>query len=201
MVGISAARSFATELFIFGDFLHVSDHQGQFNTLTVPTEAFRDGDFSGAPNNIYDPTTGNPDGTNRSQFSYQGKANVIDPARISPIAKKIMALVPLPNVPGGGLSSNYTGVTHYTRDTNSFDVKADQHLRGEDHLAIRYSWQKVNQNQQALFGMAGGPSRDGAQGTQTAYNTAANYTHVFSPVLLYRSSIGFESLQKYSQAA
>jgi hypothetical protein len=28
------------KLFIFGDFLHVSDHQGQFNTLTVPTAAF-----------------------------------------------------------------------------------------------------------------------------------------------------------------
>ena len=178
------------KLFIFGDYLHVSDHQGQFNTLSVPTEAFRNGDFSAAPNNIYDPATGNPDGTGRTQFNYKGRANVMDPARISPIAQKIMALVPLPNVPGGALSSNYTGVTHFIRKTNSFDVKADQNLRGEDHLSVRYSWQKVDQDQQALFGLAGGPSRDGAHGTQTAYNTAANYTHVFTPALLTEVRLG-----------
>ncbi|WP_348267915.1 carboxypeptidase regulatory-like domain-containing protein [Edaphobacter sp. DSM 109919] len=180
------------KLFIFGDFLHVSDHQGQFNTLTVPTAANRAGDFSASPNKIYDPMTGNADGTNRSQFSYQGRANVIDPARISPIANKILALVPLPNVPGAGTTNNYTGVTHYTRDTNSFDVKGDENLRGEDHLSIRYSYQKVNQVQSALFGMAGGPAQGAtnARGTQAAYNTAANYTHVFSPALLAELRLG-----------
>ncbi|HZY73389.1 MAG TPA: TonB-dependent receptor [Edaphobacter sp.] len=178
------------KLFIFGDYLHVADHQGQFNTVTVPTAAFRNGDFSAAPNNVYDPATGNPDGTGRTQFNYMGQANVMDPARISPIAQKIMALIPLPNVPGGGLSSNYTGVTHYSRDTNSFDVKGDQNLRGEDHLSVRYSWQKVDQKQEGLFGLAGGPARDSAHGTQTAYNTAGNYTHVFSPVLLTEVRLG-----------
>lgn len=181
---------FRNKLFIFGDYLHVSDHQGQFNTVSVPTEAFRNGDFSAAPNKIYDPATGNADGTGRSQFSYMGRANVMDPTRISPIAKKIMDLVPLPNVPGGGLSSNYTGVTHFIRKTNSFDVKADQNLRGEDHLSVRYSWQKVDQDQEGLFGIVGGPARDSAHGTQTAYNTAANYTHVISPVLLTEVRLG-----------
>ena len=180
------------KLFIFGDYLHVSDHEGQFNTLTVPTAANRAGDFSTAANKIYDPMTGNPDGTGRSQFSYQGRANVIDPARISTIAKNILALVPLPNVPGAGTTNNYTGVTHFTRDTNSFDIKGDENLRGEDHLSIRYSYQKVDQNQQAQFGMAGGPAQgaNNAHGTQAAYNTAANYTHVFSPGLLAELRLG-----------
>jgi hypothetical protein len=80
------------KIFIFGDFLHVSDHQGQFNILTVPTAAFRAGDLSAGGNNIYDPSTGNADGTKRSQFVYMGTANVIDPARISPIARNILAL-------------------------------------------------------------------------------------------------------------
>jgi hypothetical protein len=180
------------KLFIFGDYLRVSDHQGQFNTLTVPTAAFRNGDFSGAVNNVYDPTTGNPDGTGRTQFNYKGQANVIDPARISPVANKILALIPLPNVPGAGLSSNYTGVTHFTRDSNSFDVKGDESLRGEDHLSLRYSYQRVKQVQQPIFGMAGGPANGGsnAYGIQTAYNTAANYTHVFSPGLLAELRLG-----------
>jgi Carboxypeptidase regulatory-like domain/TonB dependent receptor len=189
------------KLFIFGDFLRVSDHQGQFNTLTVPTAAFRAGDLSAGGNNIYDPSTGNANGTNRTQFSYAGRANVINPARISPIAKNILALVPLPNVPGAGLTSNYTGNTHFTRDTNSFDVKADDNLRGQDHVSYRYSWQKVDQNQQALFGAAGGPAQgaNNAHGTQTAYNTALNYTHVFSPSLLAEVRLGLNHYKNVAQ--
>lgn len=180
------------KLFIFGDYLHVADHQGQFNTVTVPTAAFRNGDLSAGGFNIYDPQTGNADGTGRSQFNYQGRPNVIDPARISPIAKNILALVPLPNVPGAGLTNNYSQNTHFTRDTNSFDVKADANPHGQDHVSYRYSWQKVDQNQEAIFGVNGGPAQgaNNANGTQTAYNTAFNYTHVFSPTLLTEIRLG-----------
>ena len=180
------------KLFIFGDYLRVADHQGQFNTITVPTAAFRNGDLSAGGFNIYDPRTGNPDGTARTQFNYQGRANVIDPARISPIAKNILALVPLPNVPGAGLTNNYSQNTKFTRDTNSFDVKADANPHGQDHVSYRYSWQKVTQNQAAIFGLAGGPAQGGnnALGNQTAYNTAFNYTHVFSATLLTEIRLG-----------
>ncbi|HVJ09670.1 MAG TPA: TonB-dependent receptor [Acidisarcina sp.] len=179
------------KLFIFGDFLRVTDHQGQFNTLTVPTADFRNGNFTaGTP--VYDPASGNGDPTKRTQFSYQGQSNVMDPSRISPIAKNILALIPLPNVPGAGLTSNYTGVTHYTREANSFDVKADDNLRGNDHLSYRYSYQRVNQVQGSIFGMAGGPANGGsnAHGVQSAYNTAINYTHLFSPKLLTEIRLG-----------
>ncbi len=180
------------KLFIFGDYLHVSDSQGQFNTLTLPTAAFRNGDFSSVATPIYDPATGNPDGTGRKQFSYLGQANVIDPSRISPIAKRILALVPLPNVPGAGTTNNFQGVTRFTRNSNSFDAKADANLHGQDHLSLRYSFQKADQVQQPIFGLAGGPANGGAnaRGTQTAYNTAANYTHVFSSTLLTELRLG-----------
>ncbi len=178
------------KLFIFGDFLRISDHQGQTNTATVPTAEYRNGDFT-APGStvVYDPTTGNPDGTARSQISYGGVANKMDPDRISPVAKNILALVPLPNVAGSGLTNNYVAPTHSTRDANSFDVKADDTLRDSDHLSYRYSWQKVDQYQSSLFGLAGGPN-SGAKGTQRAYNTALNYTHVFSPTLLAELRLG-----------
>lgn len=180
------------KLFIFGDYLHVSDSEGQFNTLTVPTAAFRNGDFSSVSTPVYDPATGNPDGTGRQQLSYRGQANVIDPSRLSPISKKILAMIPLPNVPGAGLTSNYTANTRYTRSANSFDVKADENLHGVDHLSLRYSYQAVNQVQQPIFGVAGGPANGGsnANGKQTAYNTAANYTHVFSPTFLSEIRLG-----------
>ena len=178
------------KLFIFGDYLRISDHQGQVNTDTVPTAAYRNGDFTASGSTVvYDPATGNPDGTGRSRISYNGVLNMMNPARISAVANNILALVPLPNVVGAGLTSNYVGPTNSTRDANSFDVKADDTLRGNDHVSYRYSWQKVDQFQSNIFGLAGGPN-NGAKGTQRAYNTALNYTHVFSPTLLTELRLG-----------
>src|SRR6266436_6018647 len=90
--------------FFFGDFLRINDHQGQFFNGAVPPASFRSGDFSQATNKsgtlipIYDPATGNPDGTGRTQFAFNGVPNVIDPTRVSPIAAAILAKIPLPNV-------------------------------------------------------------------------------------------------------
>jgi hypothetical protein len=176
------------KLFIFGDFLRISDHQGQNVTDTLPTQAYRNGDFSASGSTVvYDPATGNPDGSGRTQIAYQGVANKIDPSRISPIAKNILALIPLPNLPG--MTSNYVGKTNSTRDANSFDLKADDNLRDSDHLSYRYSWQKVDQFQSNIFGIYGGPN-NGARGTQTAYNTALNYTRTFSPTLISELRVG-----------
>lgn len=188
-------------LFIFGDYLRVSDHQGQVSTQSVPTAAYRSGDFTAAGSTIvYDPATGKPDGTGRSQISYNGVLNRLDPARISPIAKSILALVPLPNVlgTGGGLTNNYSGKTNSTRDANSFDVKADYTLLGSDHLSYRYSWQNADQFQSSIFGLAGGPY-NGARGKQNAYNTALNYVHVFSSTLLSELRLGLNHYKNVAQ--
>ena len=58
---------------------------------------------------IYDPATGIPDGTGRTQFAFNGVPNMIDPARISPIATAILAKIPLPNVANGVCQSNPIG--------------------------------------------------------------------------------------------
>jgi len=179
-------------LFLFGDFLHISDHQGQFNTTTVPTAAFRAGDLRAGGTNVYDPATGNADGTGRTQFAYNGQANVINPSRISPITQRLLALIPLPNTNGTSLTNNYSKNTKFVRTSDSFDVKADANVHNGDHLSYRYSWQKVTQVQEALFGAAGGPGQgaNNATGTQTAYNTALNYTHILNPKLLAELRLG-----------
>lgn len=165
--------------FFFVDFLRNSTHQGQFNLFTVPTAAFRAGNLSASPTPIYDPDTGNPDGTGRTQF----QGNQIPAARISQIAKNILALVPLPNIPGAGATNNYQVNTGYQQDADTFDVKLDQRLGQEDHLSYRYSWQHTSTIQEPAFGLAGGPGSSGGNGTNHVYNTAVEYTHVFSPVL------------------
>ena len=52
--------------------------QGATGLYTVPTDDLRAGDFSKYPNIIYDPTTGNPDGTGRQPFAGNIYSQVID---------------------------------------------------------------------------------------------------------------------------
>ena len=80
----------------------------------IPTIAERGGDFSAFPNPIYDPTTcltTNSTGacTSRKQFSYQGVANVIDPARLSKVALSFQSYLPTKNYDGTPLGTGITG--------------------------------------------------------------------------------------------
>jgi hypothetical protein len=174
--------------FFFGDFLRYTSHSSAFNQFTVPTAAFRNGDLSASPTIIYDPATGNADGTGRQPFA----GNQISPARFSPVATAILKLVPLPNVPGAGTNNNFQENLGFNQDSTGFDVKLDQRLRAEDHLTYRYSWQRVTTFQEPAFGEAGGPAGSGFQGTgtNTTYNTAGEYTHVFSPRLVTDVRVG-----------
>ena len=82
--------------------------QGTFGNYRVPTEAMRNGDFSGLVDStgtfqtIYDPLTTGSAAANYSRlpFSYGGKTNAIDPSRISPLAKYMYSVLPMPNIPG-----------------------------------------------------------------------------------------------------
>ncbi len=171
--------------FFFGDFLRYSNHASQFSIWTVPTAAFRSGDLSAGPTTIYDPNTGAPDGSGRTPFVTNGVANVIPASRLSPTAQKILALVPLPNVPGANLNNNYQANTGFQTDTTSYDVKVDQQLRGEDRLTGRFSWQRANTLQAPIFGQAGGPVAGGFEGNgvNTVYTGALEYTHIFTSKL------------------
>ena len=190
--------------FFFGDFLRINDHQSQFFQGTVPPQPFRNGDFSQATNTkgqlipIYDPATGNPDGTGRTQFAFNGTPNVIDPTRISPIAKAILAKIPLPNVATAACplnstapsclvsTNNFQGSTKFIKDTTSFDVKIDHNISQNNRLSGRFSFSDQSLSQAPIFGVVGGPSNGAFSGTgkQRYWDVAVNYYHVFSPTLI-----------------
>lgn len=192
---------FKNKTFFFVDFLRYSNYQGQFQLVSVPTAAFRAGDLSAGPTAIYDPQTGNADGTGRTQFDYNGQANVIDPARLSPIAQKLLALVPLPNVPGAGFTNNYQANTGYNVTTTTYDAKIDQRVAANDLLTGRFGWQRNNNNQQPIFGLAGGPAAGAfeGKGVNTVWNAAANYTHVVSPSLFTEFRAGVDHYRNTAQ--
>ncbi len=175
--------------FFFGDFLRYSNSQSQFNLFTVPTVAFRNGDLSASSTPIYDPSTGNTaTGANRQQFA----GNQIPRARFSPVAQNILTLIPLPNTNGTSLTNNYQVNTGFQQTTNTFDIKIDHKLRAADQLTYRYSYQSTDTFQGPAFGLAGGPGNSGATGTNRVYNTAAEYTHLFSPTLFTDVRVGVD---------
>ncbi len=172
--------------FFFGDFLRYSNHRGQFNLFTVPTVAFRNGDLSASPQPIYDPATGAADGTGRQRFTN----NQIPADRFQPVSQAILALIPLPNTNGTNTTNNYQVNTGFRQDTNTFDLKFDHKLNASDQLSYRYSWQHTNTVQDPAFRLAGGPGASGGNGFNHVYNTAAEYTHLFSPTLFTDVRVG-----------
>ncbi|WP_263382343.1 TonB-dependent receptor [Granulicella arctica] len=181
------------KLFFFADFLRYANDSSQYQLWTVPTASFRAGDFRASTTKIYDPQTGKADGTGRSQFTSNGVANVIPTGRLNPLAQKLIALVPLPNIPGAGFTNNFQEDAGFRVKSNGFDIKVDQNLRKADHFTARFSYQNVNTQQDPSFGLAGGPGGGGGyEGTATdlIWVAAGEYTHVFSPTFFTEARLG-----------
>src|SRR5260370_34467285 len=89
------------KLFFFLSWEGMKERSTYSKLATVPTDPQRAGDFSALNVKIYDPSTGNPDGTGRLQYSN----NIIPASQQSPITLKMQSLIPAPNLPG--TTSNY----------------------------------------------------------------------------------------------
>jgi hypothetical protein len=183
------------KIFIFGDFLRVTDHEANTNLGTIPPSSWRTGNLSSgltlsSPVVVYDPATGNPDGTNRTPFG----GNIIPSNRISPIATKIMSLVPAPNQASSDASpsNNYFALLPYTKDTNSFDVKLDDAASDKGRLSARFSYARPVTYQAPIFGLAGGFAQGAFEGTsiQKTYSMGVNYNRIFSPTLISEFRVG-----------
>ena len=59
------------KLFYFGSFEQTDNREAAFLIGTVPTAAIKSGNMQGSGNPIYDPMTGNSDGTGRTPFPDQ----------------------------------------------------------------------------------------------------------------------------------
>jgi hypothetical protein len=173
------------KVFFFGDYQYTRDILGTNYRFTVPTEAFRNGDFSGAPTNVYDPATGDASGNGRAQFAN----NQIPAGRISQIAKNILSHVPLPNIRDVALGQpNYQVNMTRSKITNGFDTKLTYAMNDRNQLSWRLSFQRpeVIQLPPGDYGDWGGPLGGGfmATGTNMTYSTAVNWTHTYSNTFL-----------------
>ena len=92
---------------------------------TIPTLEARKGDFSSSSTPIYDPstTTCTAGVCKRSQLSYGGVLNKMDPNSITTVAGKLQSLLPTPT--NSALTSNYLGAIPSNTATWSTTDKVD----------------------------------------------------------------------------
>lgn len=185
------------KLFFFGDYLRVTDHQANTNLLSIPAADIRNGNLSRSTTTIYDPATGNPDGTGRTPFA----GNVIPLNRINPISAKILGL--LPNPTSAGDNNNWFGLLPFRKDTDSMDWKMDWNISSSDRLSGRFSFSRPVVFQAPAFGAAGGAAQSAFAGTgvQKSYSTGLNYNRIFSNTLVAEFRAGVAHYNNKAQNA
>ena len=177
------------KLFFFADYQHTVDNLGALRRVVIPPSEWRGGDFSTASTNIYDPATGNPDGTGRLPFP----GNVIPADRLSPVALNILAKLPQPNVPGAFGQVNYElPSSEREKTTDAFNVKLNYNPAVNDQLSLRFSFQRPEIFVPGTFGDLGGAGADFAgSGYQNTYSTALTWTRTLSSNLIMEWRAGY----------
>src|SRR4051812_13231737 len=168
-----------SKLFFFGDYQRTLDNNGYVVRATVPTLAMRNGDFSAAASKIYDPTTGDVSGANRVAF----ENNVIPQNRISPVARKLLAFIPEPNIAANLGQNNWQKAQIREKTTDGFDTKVNYTMSAKDQMSYRVSFMRPVVFDPGAFGEYGGPANGGVAGTgtNTSSSTPVTWTRVFGP--------------------
>lgn len=209
------------KLFFFGNWDGTWQRQAEaFNDLIPPT-AYRSGDFSSAlgaavpgqsvcttegatvplqQGMVFDPATGNPDGTGRCVFSYNGQLNVINPNLLNAGTQKYWSLLPAPNVnvpltPTTAYNDFGSKIATFNRQiyTNRIDWNQnDRHI-----IWGKWTIQDANYLEPFDFGNAGG------HGTGTAHQFAQietiGHSWTLSPNLVLTGTVGFDRMSEHAQ--
>jgi len=164
---------------------------------TVPTAAIKAGDMSASPNPIYDPLTGNLDGTSRTPFANK----LVPESRKDPAALKMLPLLPLPNI-NSDLTNNYYANGAYRVSRHKFDGKASWTVGQKLNLSARLGALDYDMIDPAAYKDVGGPvssagGREG-HGYGTVYNSTISATYVLQPKFIVDTYFGFTRLDTYA---
>lgn len=196
--------------FFFFNYEGWQNRRFQSNILSVPTEAWRAGNFTslmdatGRVIPVYDPatTTANPSGSGfvRSVFPN----NTIPSSRLDPVSQKMLQFYPLPNrTPSNAFTnaSNWIGQVNEQRHMNQYTVKADHRISDKNNISGRFLWYK-HFNDNGFAAALPDPNVRQRLDNYLNYNTTINDTHTFTPSLLneFRISVARQAFpfQAYS---
>jgi hypothetical protein len=186
-------------LFFFTSFEGTRYSENVTQVVQTATPAMRAGDLSGSPTAIYDPATGNPDGSGRLPFS----GNQIPQARIDLGVRNFINTGdwPNPNQPGSGafgLSRNFitSSGSGNGQTRNQIDEKINWNPSDKLTTFVRFGFLDHSAYAAQVFGPAGGPpmSRTSiAAGTIEGhlFNGTISATYVATPNVVIDGYFGY----------
>jgi len=153
---------------------------------TVPNQTLKNGILTASSTPIYDPNTGNPDGTGRTPF----QGNVIPIQRLDPIMQKLLNMLPLPNQPGA--TNNYFITTPQSQTRNTIDAKVNWNPTSKASLFARMGTVRADGFTGNVFDAQdiGGPT-EGGNIWGNVWSTTFAGTYTFSPTLIVDSMFGW----------
>jgi hypothetical protein len=204
------------KVFFFADYQGTRRSTGAPVTATVPTAAERAGDLTAllgpvipgaapvqttegnfvAPQSgmIFDPASGNSDGTNRKAIATNGQLNVLPSVPAS--MTKLLAYLPQPNSGGpNAIADNFVGTGKQTFQNDQGDARIDYAFNPSVRIFGRYTISQFTNSAPGAFGdLAGGPALSGTNfaGTSDTRNQslALGYTQSLSPTLIAEARFG-----------
>src|SRR5215831_18698144 len=184
------------KLFFFGDWERTTRRQSASALRTVPTDALRSGNFNGTGTTVYDPATGNPDGTGRTAFPN----NTIPTNRIDPAAAYMANLIPQPNQ--SVFPNNYLAIGGYEFRRDNIDAKINYIPTSQLQIFGRYSFSPTLVFDPPSLGAAGGDATNGGQpgsapGRTQSAGIGATYT--ITPHVLFDGVFGYTRLRLGAQ--
>jgi hypothetical protein len=207
----------ANKLFYFVSYEGTRDHRVVDRTITIPTATMLRGDFSGAGTPIYDPLTGNADGTGRTQFQVLPGdpnyalcdtatnpqcLNIIPAARMDPIAQQIASHFPAPTF--DRLTRNYFAQAPFEFDRRQLDTKLDYNVNEKFNLAGTFGVMHYRTSVPTVFGDEGvgraiGGSSNPGHGSGNTYRLTVMGTYIFSPTFLMDAHFGWAKQETNSE--
>ncbi|HXJ39588.1 MAG TPA: TonB-dependent receptor [Bryobacteraceae bacterium] len=170
------------KIFAFGDYQGTRRRIGASGSLRIPTAAERTGDLSDLGVPVYNPFTGNPDGSGRTLFP----GARIPTGLISAPAANLLSRLPGPNITAANAAdNNFVSSAVEVFDTNQFDLRADHFITENLRYFVRYDYLGANIVAPGPLGLYGGPAYSslGFSGLSDArnQNVAADVSWIPTP--------------------
>src|SRR5258705_6100508 len=155
-------------------------------TFSVPTAALRGGDFSSVTIPLCDPLTRTATG---ACTAFAG--NTIPGNRLDPVARALLARVPLPT--SGGTVQNLLATDNEVNPMNQVSLKLDQRIGTGNNLYGRFTSFRVNDTQPFGTSSLNEALVPGFGRTVTTHseNLALGYTHMFGASWLNELRFGY----------
>jgi hypothetical protein len=162
--------------------------------MSVPTAEMRNGDFRGLVDSqgrrytLYDPMT-TTNNWSRQPLSYNGVQNVIDPARISPVAKFLFEHTALPTNPNINplIDANWIGTFRRPLEQDTRSIRVDHRFSDSDLIYFRYAYnqhyEQYGSNSAPFLPVDGFRTIEQTTRWWPNYSASVTWNHIFSPTL------------------